>query len=514
MALPPELLLYAENFYRRFPEEFVALGAPGLEEVFDLRPTGTWSRRVLESPTEKTVEVTIRRWQPASLGGPGAPYGQAFASPQMLPQMPPQMPPQAWGAGLPLSPLAACHSQQAAYAAHYAHAQQQQQQQQQQHQQQQQQQQQSSLQQQMRHLQRKERKLGSETQTQQADNLVDATWHWPEATKGHYDVPYWAQAQERMDMNQPRQDAAPRMARDVALLDQRYPDMACALQPMQQFGAQFDQPGGRFSFEQQGWQQPNSKGLQCRGVDEGPVGGNGTWPRRSRKPAATAQNNVPRIMASTDTMKAQLQALQSEDSAAVFITRRINRLGFSSPEQLQDYFSRFGAVKCVYASHSRAKSVHQAGAQRSSNVARWRLRAAALGFVVMESPAATERIIAEGPEHMVNGVPVRVHAYHRRLSDGSRDGSDLADPDHCDEGQAYGYSLGAGEHAEQDHAEGDGDSEHEDYHDYQEDYKTYQTYQDHAASHDQRVGVIFGRPQLPYYSAQELQNAMPDMYED
>lgn len=67
MGLPLELVPYAENFYRRFPEEFIALGMPGLEEAFDLRPNGTWSRRVLETPTEKTVEITIRRWQMPSL---------------------------------------------------------------------------------------------------------------------------------------------------------------------------------------------------------------------------------------------------------------------------------------------------------------------------------------------------------------------------------------------------------------------------------------------------------------
>jgi len=67
MGLPHELLLYAENFYRRFPEEFVALGMPGLEEIFDLRPHGTKSRRISETPIEKTVEITIRRWQAPSL---------------------------------------------------------------------------------------------------------------------------------------------------------------------------------------------------------------------------------------------------------------------------------------------------------------------------------------------------------------------------------------------------------------------------------------------------------------
>jgi len=78
MGLPHELLPYAENIYRRFPEEFIALGMPGLEESFDLRPNGTWSRRMSETPIEKTVEITMRRWH----------------SPQL---MPPQGHPWYWG---------------------------------------------------------------------------------------------------------------------------------------------------------------------------------------------------------------------------------------------------------------------------------------------------------------------------------------------------------------------------------------------------------------------------------
>jgi len=69
MGLPADLLPYAENLYRRFPEEFVALGMPGLEEVYDLRPSGTWSKRMYETPFEKTVEITIRRWNSPPLGG-------------------------------------------------------------------------------------------------------------------------------------------------------------------------------------------------------------------------------------------------------------------------------------------------------------------------------------------------------------------------------------------------------------------------------------------------------------
>jgi len=63
MSLPRELLHYAENLYRRFPEEFLALGAPGLEEVYDLRPTGTWMRSIQETPSEKIVDVKLQRWQ-------------------------------------------------------------------------------------------------------------------------------------------------------------------------------------------------------------------------------------------------------------------------------------------------------------------------------------------------------------------------------------------------------------------------------------------------------------------
>jgi len=73
MGLPPHLLLYAENLYRRFPEEFIALGMPGLEEIYDLRPNGMRFRRVSETPMEKTVEIVLRRWQIPMLAAPQVP---------------------------------------------------------------------------------------------------------------------------------------------------------------------------------------------------------------------------------------------------------------------------------------------------------------------------------------------------------------------------------------------------------------------------------------------------------
>lgn len=109
------------------------------------------------------------------------------------------------------------------------------------------------------------------------------------------------------------------------------------------------------------------------------------------------------------TMKAQLQALQRQDPACVFITRHINKLGFQSPEHLKDYFQRYGEVKSVHVSHSLNKSTRFG----DENETHRRKRPAALGFVVMSAPDATAKILEEGPEHMVNGVKVTVHPFHR-----------------------------------------------------------------------------------------------------
>mmetsp|Transcript_55464 Transcript_55464/g.140564 ORF Transcript_55464/g.140564 Transcript_55464/m.140564 type:complete len:361 (+) Transcript_55464:109-1191(+) len=116
MGLPAELLQYAENLYRRFPEEFIALGMPGLEQVFDLRPDGTRTRCMSESCTEKSIEIKIRRW-PATLfwptchiaaaaGGQTASVGAAaLGAPGACPSMhPSQGPLAAWSMQEPQPP--------------------------------------------------------------------------------------------------------------------------------------------------------------------------------------------------------------------------------------------------------------------------------------------------------------------------------------------------------------------------------------------------------------------------
>mmetsp|Transcript_18396 Transcript_18396/g.36076 ORF Transcript_18396/g.36076 Transcript_18396/m.36076 type:complete len:202 (-) Transcript_18396:188-793(-) len=114
----------------------------------------------------------------------------------------------------------------------------------------------------------------------------------------------------------------------------------------------------------------------------------------------------------TMTMKAQLQALQQQDPACVFIARRINKLGFSSPDQLRAYFGRFGEVASVHVAHSLVKSTRIINNGRTAE-SHYRQRPAALGFVVMRSPEATTKILTGGIDHVVNGIRITVQTFHR-----------------------------------------------------------------------------------------------------
>jgi len=142
----------------------------------------------------------------------------------------------------------------------------------------------------------------------------------------------------------------------------------------------------------------------------------------SSRPAASF-HSMPSgsgALAAAETMKSQLQALQRENPEAVFIARRINKLGHNSAEILQAHFQRFGPVKGVYVSHSRVKSLRSRGDGKPPEF-QWRLRAAALGFVVMQDAEATAQILAEGPEHLVNGFLVRVNNFYHRGNGGDEE---------------------------------------------------------------------------------------------
>jgi hypothetical protein len=71
-TLPEGLLVYAENIFRRFPEEFIALGCPQLEKDFDLRAA---TRRFAETSGTKSIEITLHRHRVAE-GPPVSPQLQ------------------------------------------------------------------------------------------------------------------------------------------------------------------------------------------------------------------------------------------------------------------------------------------------------------------------------------------------------------------------------------------------------------------------------------------------------
>lgn len=114
-----------------------------------------------------------------------------------------------------------------------------------------------------------------------------------------------------------------------------------------------------------------------------------------------------------ESMRTHLQSLQQQDPATVFIARRINKLGFSSPDILRAHFSRYGKVKDIFVSHSRVKFP----SRRPEDETQWRLRPAALGFIVMDSAETTSQILREGPEQCVHGVNVLIQHFERWQGD-------------------------------------------------------------------------------------------------
>jgi hypothetical protein len=58
MGLPEGLQVYAENIFRRFPEEFIALGCPRLEDDFSLQSS---TRRITDMGSSKSLEIVLRK---------------------------------------------------------------------------------------------------------------------------------------------------------------------------------------------------------------------------------------------------------------------------------------------------------------------------------------------------------------------------------------------------------------------------------------------------------------------
>mmetsp|Transcript_28000 Transcript_28000/g.63374 ORF Transcript_28000/g.63374 Transcript_28000/m.63374 type:complete len:283 (-) Transcript_28000:95-943(-) len=68
MGLSYELQEYAENLWRRFPEEFILLGSPQLEDVFELNVRGRGKRCLADARSKLVVQIVLPKKPRA---GPG-----------------------------------------------------------------------------------------------------------------------------------------------------------------------------------------------------------------------------------------------------------------------------------------------------------------------------------------------------------------------------------------------------------------------------------------------------------
>lgn len=133
--------------------------------------------------------------------------------------------------------------------------------------------------------------------------------------------------------------------------------------------------------------------------------GGGPKKRNPEAPIGAADSH------SGDTLRMHLRSLLQVDSSRVLIVRKINRLGFASPQILREHFSWYGTVENVLVAHSRVKS----GGGQAGIVSR--LRPSGLGFVVMSKGEEALKILAEGPEQQVSGTIIRVQKFERRMSE-------------------------------------------------------------------------------------------------
>eukprot|EP00913_Durusdinium_trenchii_P035421 g33147.t1 len=124
----------------------------------------------------------------------------------------------------------------------------------------------------------------------------------------------------------------------------------------------------------------------------------GGGPKKRGNEAGAGHAGADAAHHSGDTLRMHLRSLLQVDSSRVLIVRKINRLGFSSPQILKEHFSWYGTVENVLVAHSRVKS----GGGQNGIVSR--LRPSGLGFVVMGKGEEASKILAEGPEQQVQGT--------------------------------------------------------------------------------------------------------------
>merc|ERR1719313_2954546 len=99
-------------------------------------------------------------------------------------------------------------------------------------------------------------------------------------------------------------------------------------------------------------------------------------------------------------LRQDLELLRQRQPECVIIVRKIKKLGFESPQLLDEYFSQFGEVKELLVAHSHVKP--------TSKRPNGRVRPAALGFVVMGTEEGAQNAFKAGTEQMLCGLSIEL----------------------------------------------------------------------------------------------------------
>jgi len=140
-------------------------------------------------------------------------------------------------------------------------------------------------------------------------------------------------------------------------------------------------------------------------VAEEPTPPSSTWNGWSKEDLDAVPEFVPPSelaskLIGSGSLRQDLELLRQRQPECVIIVRKIKKLGFESPQILDDHFSQYGEVKELLVAHSHVKP--------TSKRPNGRVRPAALGFVVMATPEGTHNAFKGGTNQIIGDVSVEL----------------------------------------------------------------------------------------------------------
>jgi hypothetical protein len=117
-------------------------------------------------------------------------------------------------------------------------------------------------------------------------------------------------------------------------------------------------------------------------------------------PEFVPQQDLTSKLIGSGSLRQDLELLRQRQPEHVIIVRKIKKLGFDSPQLLDQHFSQYGCVKELLVAHSHVKPTPK----RPNG----RVRPAALGFVVMATDEAAQKAFEAGIDQMLCGVSIEL----------------------------------------------------------------------------------------------------------